>query len=90
MFGLCALRLCYTNYLNSCEMSISQIFLAPEVLQAIGLTDMCIVERGMVCKQQNDFLYSRGGEKRDFVQKIIDSHQSMISGILRSGGGRVV
>jgi len=71
-------------------MSISQIFLAPEVLQAIGLTDMCIVERGMVCKQQNDFLFSRGGEKRDFMQKVKGSHQSMISGILRSGGGRVV
>ena len=60
-------------------MPISQIFLAPEVLQAIGLTDMCIVERGMVCKQQNDFLFSRGGEKRDFVRENIGSHHVIFS-----------
>jgi len=56
-------------------MSISHMFLAPEVLQTISSVDMCIVEGGMVCKQQNAFLVGGGGEKRDFVQKNMGSHQ---------------
>jgi hypothetical protein len=66
-------------------MSISQISLAPDVLQTIHSIDMCIVEGRMVCKQHNGFLFSGGREKRIFMQKWMGSHQSIISGILTGG-----
>lgn len=36
--------------------------------------------------QQIDFLCSGDEDKRDFVQKKLGSHQSIIRGILKSGG----
>jgi hypothetical protein len=42
---------------------------------------MCIVERGIVCKQQNNFLFSGGREKRIFMQKMMGSEQVIISDI---------
>lgn len=51
---------------------------------------MCVVEGGMVSKQQNCFLFRAAGEKRDVVQKMTESHKFMMSGILTSGGGREV
>jgi hypothetical protein len=84
-FGLCALLHCYTSYLNSSDKSISRIFLAPEVLQTINSINTCILERVLVFKQQNDFLFSGGGEKRDFVQKSLGSVHGIIRAIVRRG-----
>jgi len=72
--GLWALLLCYTDYLNSCKMSKSRIYLAPEVLEAICSTGMWILEGVTVCNKQNDFLWSRDGEKCDFVKKKLGHH----------------
>jgi hypothetical protein len=51
-------------------MSISPISPAPEFLQTIEMMGRYIVKSGMVYRQQNGFLFSRGREKRDFIQKV--------------------
>ena len=46
---------------------------------------MCVVERGVVCKQQNDCVCSGDGEKYDFVQKNMGSLQGIIRAIVERG-----